>query len=227
MSYNLFPSFKAIRYFERMTNISFLEIENHPELVLQLLYCCLFAHPENKFRMTYEEAEESFFPKHAEELVLAFSTEMNIINQFNREDETSSDDSSINSEEKSSPKEKENMFLSSLIPLLIINCHLDTNFVLNEMDYTDTKMYLESSVEHQHEEMENQRFWTYLQIAPHLGSKSKIKEAKDLVEFTWEKEHKKEEAEKKMKTDRQRLIELGIIKEDTEQKDSSISEGTE
>ena len=220
MTYNLFPSFKAIRYFERMTKTSFLELENNPDLLPQLLYCCLLAHPENKFRLTFEDTIQSFFPDNIDQLVELFSNEMKIINQFNQEMNEELNDSSIDGTDTSSPAKEEKVYMSSLIPILIYNCHLDADFVLNEFDYTDTKLYLESSVERHHEEMEDKRFWTYLTIAPHLSSKAKIKEAKDLVEFTWEKEQKKEDAEKKMVSDRDKLIELGIIKVEEHENES-------
>ena len=216
MNYNLFPSFKAIRYFERMTSTPFLEIEAHPDLLVNLLYCCLIAHPENDIHMTFDQACEVFIPKHITELVECFGNEMAIIAQFNKEMTSTSDDSSIEIEQKSSPTKEENMFLSSLIPLLVTDCHLDINYVMNEFDYTDTKLYIDNCIEHQHEAMDNQRFWTYLTIAPHLGSKTKIKNPEDLVEFSWEKKEKKEEAEKRMKSERDRLIEIGLIKVEDE-----------
>lgn len=212
MTYNLFPSFKAIRYFERMTNTPFLEIESHPDLLINLLYCCLLAHPENGMHMTFQEACEEFLPKHINELVEGFGNEMAIIAQFNKEMTAAIDDSSIETPQKSSPGKEENMFLSSVIPLLITDCHLDANYVMNDFDYTDTKLYVDNCIQHQHDEMENQRFWTFFQVAPHLGSKSKIKGPEDLVEFTWEKQNRKEEAEKRMKSERDRLIEIGLIK---------------
>lgn len=212
MSYNIKPNFKAIRYFERMTGISFIEVEKHPEYIVNLIYCCLLVHPENNFRMTFEDAAKSFFPRHINELIKDFTTESLIAAQFTKE--ILSHDSSVNQEHPSSPKEEETVYMSSLIPLLITNCHLDANFVLNDMDYTDTKMFFESSVEQQHEEMEDKRFWTYLTVAPHLSSKSNVKGPTDLIEFSWEKGKRKKEAEEKMKRDRQKLIEKGIIKED-------------
>lgn len=215
MNLNIKPNFKAIRYFERLTNVSFLELENKPELVLQYLYCCLIAHPENNFNMTFEEAVKSFFPKYAAQLIEQFAREMTFINQFKDTQEEVIDeaDSSINPQEKSSPKKKETVFLSSLIPILVYDCGLDINYVLNEMDYTDSELYIKSDIEHKREQMENQRFWTYLTILPHVGGK-KLKEPKDLIEFPWEKEEKKHDAEKKFKEDRQKLVELGFIKED-------------
>jgi hypothetical protein len=215
MNLNIKPNFKAIRYFERLTNVSFLELENKPELVLQYLYCCLIAHPENNFNLTFDEAVKSFFPKYAAQLIEQFAREMTFINQFKDTQEEVIDeaDSSINLQKKSSPKEKETVFLSSLIPILVYDCGLDINYVLNEMDYTDSELYIKSDIEHKREQMENQRFWTYLTILPHVGGK-KLKEPKDLIEFPWEKEQKKHDAEKKFKEDRQKLIELGFIKED-------------
>ena len=64
--------------------------------------------------------------------------------------------------------------------------------------------------------MENDRFWTYLTVLPHVDSK-KLKEPSDLIEFTWEKDNRKRTAEAKLKADRQRLIELGIITENKEE----------
>lgn len=209
MDFNIRPTFKAIRLFERMTNTSFLDIDNNSNLMFHLLYCCLLAHPENNFYMTFETACNEFFPKYAEGLVEDFALEMEILNQF--EAVSSSDDSSLNQQEKSSPNKEENMFLSSLIPLLIIDCHLDPDFVLNEMDYTDTELYLKSSVDHYRQAQEDKRFWTYLTVAPHISSKSGIKNADDLIEFSWEKDKKKKEAEEKMKKDRQKLIEIGLL----------------
>lgn len=222
----MIPSFKAIRYFERLTNTSFLELELHPELIFHLMYSCLLAHPENNFRMTFEEAMASFIPEHADELAEQLSIELNIIGQFNKEMTSSEDDSSISKTEKSSPNKEEKLFLSSLIPVLVSTCNLDLDYVMNEFDYTDTKMFIENSVERKHEDMENERFWTYLQIAPHLGSKTKIKKPEDLVEFTWEKEERKEYAEKKMKLDRQRLIEIGLIKVDDKEEETLTEQET-
>ncbi len=215
MNFNLTPNFKAIRYFERMTNTSFLEVDKHTEFLPQLLYCCLLVHPENNFKMTFEEACEEFFPQYIDDLVKEFSIESLIINQFVN-NHSNEDDSSINTTENSSPAKEEHVYMSSLIPLLIIDCHLDANFVLNDMDYTDTELYFTSAIEHNHSEREDKRFWTYLQVLPHLSSKSGIKEPEDLITFTWEKDKKKKEAEDKLKVDRKRLIELGFIKEDKE-----------
>ena len=43
-----------------------------------------------------------------------------------------------------------------------------------------------------------------------------VKKVTDLIEFPWEKEKRKAEAVEKMKKDRQKLIEIGLIKEDEE-----------
>lgn len=212
MDFNIRPTFKAIRLFERMTNTSFLDIDHNQNLMFHLLYCCLLAHPENNFYMTFETACIEFFPKYVDDLVKTFSLEMEILNQF--EAVSSSDDSSLNQQEKSSPNKEENMFLSSLIPLLIIDCHLDPDFVLNEMDYTDTELYLKSSVDHYRQAQEDKRFWTYLTVAPHISSKSGIKKAEDLIEFSWEKDKKKEEAKENIKRDRQKLIDIGLLEPD-------------
>ena len=215
MNYNLFPSMRAIQLYERLTNESFLKLEDNPDNLVAFLYCVLISHPENDFHFTFNAACSFFFPKNLENLISSFVNEMEFINQFKRT-ETKEDDSSINSEEKSSPNEEEKVFLSSLIPVLVSDCGLDINFVMNELMYTEIESYINYSVSKKREEMEEQRFWTYLQMAPHIDSK-KIKGPEDLFEFTWETDKRKDEAKKKMEIDRQKLIEIGIIKENKEE----------
>ena len=213
MSYNLFPSMRAIQLYENMTNTSFLDLENNQDKILHLLYCVLVAHPENDFHITFETACNTFFEKNVNTLVAEFTSEMAFIEQFTLKEDETKDDKSTVSDEKSSPKDPKKMFLSSLIPILVTDCHLDIEYVLDKMSYNDIEMYVSYSVSKKQEAMEEQRFWTFLNILPHINSK-KIKEPEDLFEFTWEKDKRKEEAEKKLAIDRKRLIEIGIIKPD-------------
>ena len=214
MTYNLFPSMRAIKCYEKMTHNSFLDLERNQEDIVKFLYCCLIAHKENNFKYSFEEACNNFFPRHINDLLTEFAFEMNVINQF-KEAESTADDSSIDLTQNSSPKEKENMFLSSLIPILVSDCGLDINYVLDDMPYNDISMYINYNIEKKREAMETQRFWTFLEVMPHISSKAKIKKPEDLIEFTWEKDERVEEAKKKMEIDRERLIELGFIKEDS------------
>ena len=210
MSYNLFPSMKAIQLYERLTDESFINLEKNPENIIKFIYCCLVAHPENKFKLTFEEACESFFIKNINDLMLQFEKEMNFVNQFKVPEK---EDTVVDSGTSQQVEEQEEIFLSSLIPILVSDCGLDINYVMNELRYTEIMNFINYSVSSKREKMEEQRFWTFLQIAPHIDAK-KIKGPEDLIEFTWEKDNRKKEAEKKMVTDRQRLIEVGIIKED-------------
>ena len=213
MNYNMFPSMRAIQLYERFTNQSFLKLEETPENIIIFIYCVLVAHPENDFRMTFNTACSQFFPKHANDLIYRFSNEMEFINQFKRTPNEA--DSSINSEEKSSPKDEEPLFLSSLIPILVNECGLDIRYVLDEFPYTELETFVNYKVERDRERMTEQRFWTYLQIAPHIDGK-KIKGAEDLVEFSWEKDKKTTDAINGIRDNRQKLVELGIIKEKEE-----------
>jgi len=218
MNYNLFPSMKAIQMYERLSEQSFLKLDDTPDNLIIFLYCVLCAHPENNFHMTYNYALENFFPKHIESLMGRFVGEMEYINQFKKEEKK--DDSSINTEEKSSPNEEEPLFLSSLIPILTSDCGLDINYVMNELPYTEIESFINYNVSKKREMMEEQRFWTFLTICPHIDS-DKIKGPEDLFEFSWETNERKETSKKKMEADRQRLIELGFIKENKTE-DSSI-----
>ena len=197
MSYNLYPSMRAIKLYEELTHTSFLELEDKQEYILHLIYCCLIAHPENEFYMTFDAACKNFFDKNVDTLVASFTSEMEFINQFQSlgKEVTDIDEETITEEEKSSPTKDKKLFLSSVIPILVYDCHLDIKYVLDEMPYTDVDMYINYSAAKKREEMEEKRFWTYLSMLPHVDSK-KLKKAEDLVEFSWEKKKNKEKAEK-------------------------------
>ena len=217
MHYNLRPTFRAIRYFETMTKTSFLELDKNPDMIVQFIYCCLMAHPENNFYMKYEYAVE-FMNKHADDLMYSFKVEMDIMNQFKDELEYGDEQPNESNEtsEESSPKEDKIVYLSSVIPLLVADCGLDINYVMDDMNYNDAELYIRSSIVRKREQLENDRFWTYLTILPQVDGK-KLKSPKDLIEFTWEKNERVEEAKKKMEVDRQKLIDIGIIKENKEE----------
>ena len=211
MNYNLFPSMRAIKLYEDFTGTSFLDLENNQDYVLHLIYCCLIAHPENNFTLTFNAACSNFFKKEADNLIAAFSSEMEFLNQFQHQEEEKEDNESTVQEDTSSPGKDKTLPLSSVIPILVYDCHLDIDYVLDRMPYTDIEMYVNYSISKKREAMEEQRFWTYLQMAPHIDSK-KIKGPEDLIEFTWEKNKKKNEIKKAMDDNYQKLIDYGIIK---------------
>ena len=144
MNYNIKPSLRAIRFYELMTGTSFLELDQHLEFYFHMLYCCMLAHKENNFNMTFEEAMNEFFPKYGEQMIEEFSHEMTVLNQFKEKDERL--DVSVGQEESSSPDKEETMFLSSVIPSLVAECGLDIHYVLDELPYTDINMYVKNSI---------------------------------------------------------------------------------
>ena len=65
---------------------------------------------------------------------------------------------------------------------------IDAHFVY-DMRTTDIADFLKGIEEKKREQMEQDRFWTYLKILPHVDGK-KLKSPEDLITFPWEAKHK-------------------------------------
>lgn len=65
---------------------------------------------------------------------------------------------------------------------------IDAHFVY-DMRTTDIADFLKGIEENKREQMEQDRFWTYLKILPHVDGK-KLKSPEDLITFPWEAKHK-------------------------------------
>lgn len=211
---NLKINMRAIQLFEQMTECPFTEIEQHPELMNHMLYCTMLAHPENDLGLTFEEAQAGIL-KCLPELIAGFTRDINIASQFAHV----LSDTEILVPDSSTAKKPEKVYVSSVIPMLVCECGLDINYVLNEMPYSDVDMWTRYIIKKKQDEMEDKRFWTYLTISPHIDHK-KCKSAKDLVEFQWEKAAKKAKFEKEQAMIKERLRRFGILK------DSSTGETT-
>ena len=65
---------------------------------------------------------------------------------------------------------------------------IDAHFVY-DMRTTDIADFLKGIEDNKREQMEQDRFWTYLKILPHVDGK-KLKSPEDLITFPWEAKHK-------------------------------------
>ena len=79
------------------------------------------------------------------------------------------------------------------IAVMMIMAGMDANFVYN-LRTTDIADFLKGIDVKKKEQMESDRFWTYLKILPHVDGK-KMKGPENLILFPWEAEQKKKQTE--------------------------------
>ncbi|MHB9056206.1 MAG: hypothetical protein ACYC2P_08665 [Paludibacteraceae bacterium] len=85
--------------------------------------------------------------------------------------------------ETSEDHEETDLSITDLAVSMILN-GLDASFVY-DMRTTDISDFLKGIEEKKREQMEQDRFWTYLKILPHVDGK-KLKSPEDLITFPWE-----------------------------------------
>lgn len=205
LDYTLKLNIKSIVLYERLTNESFSLFKPDVERVIPLLYCMLVAN--NDFTSTYEDAVEFLFSdekflsdltKKLESL-LKFQSQFSTTNFYQEEIEKFK-------EEKKKDKPEKPVFVSQLIPILVSDCGLSIEYVMNDMHYSEIDLYIHYKDEKYKAEMEDKRFWTYLSMLPHIDSKKcKIE---NLIEFPWEKDKKKKEGLKAIERDRKKFEEF-------------------
>lgn len=213
---NLKMSIKSIVLFEKMTNVPFSDISfsedsilNNPEIFLKLLYCILLSHEENNVNCTFEDACKNIF--NDQNLVLFSSmitNEMNVLNQFIYNQQVKKIDSASLKENKT--QEKKSVYMKDLVPILILDCGLSPDYVLNELSYTDIDMYFKYREDKHKNDLEEKRLFTFLTVLPHIDGK-KIKTPQKFYTFPWEKEDAKKQFKKDYKKIRQKMIDAGII----------------
>lgn len=213
--YNLKLSIKAICYFEQLTNTPFSKYMQKPDNILPLIYSVLVAHPENNFNLPYEQAIVFLSnDKILDPVATGIKQELDFINQFSRHRDSMLDtavpDSSSTNVEPSSNDDSA-VFMCDIIPVLVGDCGLDINYVMNEMNYTDIDSFIHYREQKHQSELEEKRLFTYLIMAPHVDSK-KIKKPEDILPFPWEKEFKQKKFNSEVKDISEKLKNLGIIK---------------
>lgn len=182
---------KSCILFEKLTNKSFQDfnIESEEE-IFQLIYCSLIAN--NQIKVTYEVfltmLENKYFLKN---VISNFEKEMAILQQFkgNQEIEEENEDS-----EES--EEKTKVSYEDLSNNLIIEYGVDPHFVLYKLEIFDILGLTKAIERHIRAEMEDKRFWTYLQVSPNINTK-KCRTPQAFMPFPWDKDGAKQDLKKK------------------------------
>ena len=98
------------------------------------------------------------------------------------------------------------VFITQMIPILVVDCGLDINYVLNEMQYTDIDLYIRYKDDKEKTKLEEKRLFTYLTVLPHIDSKKCPIEK--FLPFQWEEKEKKEKGLKEIEMNQHKLQEF-------------------
>lgn len=201
LNFNLKLNIKSIINYERLTGKPFSEFNGSEEDVLPLLYCMLVSN--NDFKRTYQETIEFLFTdeKFVEEInsrlqqIFLFESQF-----FNKEEVDEKSPAQIDTQNK---EEQPKVFIYQLVPILVMDCNLDINYVLNQMHYSEIDSYIKYRDNKNKNRLEEKRLFTYLTIMPHINAKKLS--VNELLPFSWEKEEKEKEGLKVIDTHKDKL----------------------
>lgn len=201
--YDLKLNIKSLVLFERLTKTSFQNFNGTIEQIIPLLYCMLVAN--NTFKETYENTIKYLFSDEIFLKVLSDKLEklLKYEEQFNASIENIIKENAV---ELNVEKENKAIFISQLIPILVSDCNLDINYIMNEMNYTEIDSYINYRDTKYKSNLEEKRLFTYLSIIPHIDTKKCSMQ--QLLPFDWEIEHKKEQGLKTIEQDKHKLDEF-------------------
>lgn len=185
--YKMQMNIKSICYFEKISGKSFFKFDM--EDALYLMYATfLVNNPETN--ITFNVFTGIMENEHISKwMVTKYQDILTVVYQFEKAQEEVK-------EEKFSMDVSSTM--TDFATSLIIDYGMDARYVMYEMDMWEIGEYFEAVNMHIRREMENERFWTYIKILPHIDSK-KCKSPEALVPFDWEKQDKKKRSEAELK----------------------------
>lgn len=181
---NIVLNMKTILLFEQMADKSFYSItgEDFPLLI----YCSLVTN--NNYKITFSQFQIVMNnQKIMKELMRKCQEEFEFVSQFNPAKDINETPDNGDDAGK----------LTDIINALILNCHLDINYVMYDLKMWEMPPLVKSLEEKTKSDMVEKRFWAYLNICPHIDSK-KVKGPEQLLPFPWEKKEKDAEKMKFM-----------------------------
>ena len=181
---------KTILLFEQLSGKSFYTLS--PDDMFQLIYSSLIVN--NNIMLTFSQFELVMKnPKISSTLLTKCQDELNFISQFNKQED-----------DNTSTEGGEVTKLTDVINSLILNNNIDIQYVMYDMRLWEIPMLIKSIDDKIKNDMMEKRFWTYLNICPHIDGK-KIKSPEQLFPFPWEKENKKNQSIKFMEENREHI----------------------
>lgn len=176
MDYKIKVNIKAISVYEKLADKAYSELDITDETdILLFLYSVIIANNDTRILFNDFKAVMMANKKLFTKLFTAFSDEMRFIEQFNKTEDNQLTEANTESKPTS---------ITSIIPLLVQDCRLNINYVLNEMQLHEITEHLQHYQNNYRSEKELSRLWTFLQMLPHCGKS--LKEPTDIFKFGWE-----------------------------------------
>ena len=203
IKYNIQLNIKSIVLYEKLTQESFALFDGSIHKIIPLLYCMIVAN--NSYNETYEDTVTYLFKNESlmKDLSSRLEKEMKFQQQFKSPFNEEKIDLSIT--ENNTQNEKQ-VFITQMIPILVMDCGLDINYVLNEMSYTDIDIYIKYKDDKEKSKLEEKRLFTYLTVLPHIDSKKCPIDK--FLPFQWEEQEKKEKGMKEIEVNQHKLQEF-------------------
>lgn len=204
MKFEIKLNIKSIILYEKLTNTPFAEFSNQEYQVAALLYCMLVAN--NDYHFTFQDTvdvlftDEKFLLGISKDLKKQMLCEQQFFNVYQSEQQEKATES--NTEENSGKP-----FIYKLIPVLVKDCNLDINYVMEKMHYSEIQEYMQYKEQSDKVDMVEKRLFTYLNMLPHITSK-KVKLPSDILPFDWEIKEKKEKVKKEVEANQHKLREF-------------------
>lgn len=203
LQYKINLNIKSIVLYEKLTQESFSLFDGRISKIIPLLYCMLVAN--NDYNESYEDTvkylfnDERLMKELGERLEKQMKFQSQFKSPFKEEEINLSDKSNDTSNDKQ-------VFITQMIPILVVDCGLDINYVLNEMQYTDIDLYIRYKDDKEKTKLEEKRLFTYLTVLPHIDSKKCPIE--NFLPFQWEEKEKKEKGLKEIEMNQHKLQEF-------------------
>lgn len=183
--YKIRLTVRACCLFEQLSGKSFFHMEENDDMI-KLMYAVLVAN--NDLMISYS----AFLVLIQDQKVFKWME-----GEYKRITEFSSQLKAFDVEESEGEEKKTETGLSmmEIASSLIVQYHLDPHYVMNEMQLWEIMPYFKVADAMMKNELIEKRFWTYMNIMPHINTK-KCSSPEDLIAFEWEKKRKKEEFNK-------------------------------
>lgn len=175
-------SVKSVVMFEEITGKDFNKMEEQD--TAWLLYCVFVCSTDIKisfeaFCALMEEKE--FAEKFTNDLVRL----QKFSSQFNKEKGEGGEGKS------------EGFSITAMVDKLIFSFGMDVSYVMEKMELWELNHFFDGAISQYREKMEEQRLWTFLQVAPQIDLK-KVKTPEKFLPFAWEQENMKKKQEKEL-----------------------------
>jgi hypothetical protein len=131
--------------------------------------------------------------KVTKQMLSEFEEYMDYMKQYSEHTETVNKD--INDDVKAETT------ITDIVMYLITVCGIDPHYVMYEMELWEIEPYMKYAERNKKEELEMDRFWTYLNVSPHIDTK-KCKSPDKLISFPWEVEEKKQKQNQELENNR-------------------------